>query len=310
MRRYPLSSSAALLALFACSAHAQTDTGLREQLRNPQGKPLVISHRACWMFAAENTLDGIDACVARGVDMVEVDVRTTADGELVLMHDETVDRTTDGHGAVANMKAAQFLALRNRPLGGGASLAPGLRHPPTLAEALEHVRGRVLINLDVKAADLDRVMDVVERVGAQRDVLMNVPLSMTKAQQDRAHAAGIAFDPVLFLRRSDASSPVEAQMQQALAMHPAAVQLLFDDIRVIERAARAVQGQARLFVNTMTLDIASKHPMNLSGRYTDAHALANADAIWGQLRAHGVSMLQTDEPMALQHYLHATPEKR
>lgn len=307
MRRPSLAGGAALLALFACNALAQADAALREQLHDPKGAPLVVSHRACWKFAAENTLDGIDACVARGVDMVEVDVRTTRDGELVLMHDETVDRTTDGHGAVAQLRAAQVLALRNRPLGGGTRAAPGTRHPPTLAQALEHARGRILVNLDVKAADLDRVMDAVEKAGAQRDVLMNVPLSMSQAQQDRAHAAGIAFESLLFVRRRDAAPSVETQVRQAMAMHPAAVQLIFDELGQVDRAARVMNGQARLFVNTMARDIASGRPMNLSGDFTDARALEHPDAVWRELCAHGVSMLQTDEPVALQRHLRETP---
>ena len=64
-----------------------TEADLPERLHDPHGDALVVSHRTYWKFASENTLDGIVACIAHAVDMVEVDVRTSRDGALVLMHD-------------------------------------------------------------------------------------------------------------------------------------------------------------------------------------------------------------------------------
>ncbi len=60
----------------------------------------------------------------------------------------------------------------------------------------------------------------------------------------------------------------------------------------------------------MTNDIASGRPMRLSASYTDQRALRDPAAVWGGLRKHGVSMIQTDEPLALQRYLHGTDRPR
>ncbi|WP_369939999.1 glycerophosphodiester phosphodiesterase family protein [Xanthomonas medicagonis] len=281
---------------------------LPDRLRDPHGDALVVSHRACWTFASENTLDGIAACIARGVDMVEIDVRTTHDGVLVLMHDATVDRTTDGHGAVAELEAAQIAALRVRSRGGGPDSTLTARHPPTLAQALALARGKVLVNLDIKAASLDQVIAAVEAAGAQRDVLLNVPLDVPAAVLQRARKAGIAVQ-ALYLQRDSPLSPQQA-LRRAAALRPAVVQLMFDDPAVLDIAQRDLAPHARLFVNTMTNDIASGKPMRLSADYTDQRALRDPAAVWGGLRKRGVSMIQTDEPVALQRYLHGTDTSR
>jgi glycerophosphoryl diester phosphodiesterase len=73
--------------------------------------PLVIGHRGARSLATENTLEGIKAAARCRADQVEVDVRLSRDGSLVLMHDETVDRTTDGSGKVEDLDLAELKAL-------------------------------------------------------------------------------------------------------------------------------------------------------------------------------------------------------
>ncbi len=74
--------------------------------------------------------------------MVEVDLRTTRDGQLVLMHDERVDRITNGEGAVADLTAVQIESLHIRAEGGGAQAAVTAWHPPTFAQALAAAHGK------------------------------------------------------------------------------------------------------------------------------------------------------------------------
>jgi glycerophosphoryl diester phosphodiesterase len=77
----------------------------------PRRPPYGISHRGAAAFAPENTLAGIREAIARGASHVEIDVQRTADGALVVLHDERVDRTTDGHGAVGELTLAELRAL-------------------------------------------------------------------------------------------------------------------------------------------------------------------------------------------------------
>ncbi|HTQ56691.1 MAG TPA: glycerophosphodiester phosphodiesterase family protein [Bryobacteraceae bacterium] len=108
---------------------------------------VVIAHRGEHRAHPENTLPAFQAAVDAGADYFELDVRTTADGHLVLMHDATVDRTTNGSGAVRRLTLDQI-----RKLDAGAKFGPrfaGTR-VPTLAEALRLARGRIGVYVDSK----------------------------------------------------------------------------------------------------------------------------------------------------------------
>lgn len=95
---------------------------------------------------AENAIATFEHTLSRAPAFLEVDVARTRDGVLVLMHDDTVERTTDGEGAVGAMTATEFAALSLQDET-GATLAG---RPPTLREALDWANGRAILELDVK----------------------------------------------------------------------------------------------------------------------------------------------------------------
>lgn len=106
-----------------------------------------VAHRGDPEHAPESTLPAFAAAVALGVDMIEFDVHRLADGALAVMHDATVDRCTDGSGALAEMTLAQV-----RSLDAGswfASEFAGTR-VPTMAEALAAIPAPVLLNIHLK----------------------------------------------------------------------------------------------------------------------------------------------------------------
>lgn len=125
-------------------------------------RPLVISHAACGGHAPANTLAGIRAALAFGVDGIEIDVQCSSDGVPVLMHDYTVDRTTNGTGEVAKLTLDEL-----------RSLDAGGEPPPTLAEALELTRGRTLLVCEIKQPGIEeRLAEVIVEAGALDDVMI------------------------------------------------------------------------------------------------------------------------------------------
>ncbi len=150
---------------------------------------VVVAHRCG--EGPENTLPAIEAGIASGADLVEVDVRRSADGVVVLMHDETVDRTTDGTGEVAELTAAELAALD----AGGAPV-------PTLEAALAVLAPvRTGLVVELKGPwDAGQVAGIARLVGAagldDRVILASFDLGSLEAA--RVSAPGL---PRLLLTR-------------------------------------------------------------------------------------------------------------
>jgi glycerophosphoryl diester phosphodiesterase len=106
--------------------------------------PLVVAHRGASALETENTLPAFEEAVAAGADVVEFDVRMTADGVAVVMHDPDVSRTTDGHGRVRDLTLAQIRQLRILTRSGGTA------EVPTLEETLRCCSGRIAVDVEIK----------------------------------------------------------------------------------------------------------------------------------------------------------------
>ena len=113
----------------------------------------VIAHRGGSARAPENTLEAMRLAIADGADGLEFDVRLSADGEVVVIHDSTVDRTTDGAGAVERMTLAKLISLdagfrfSSRRVDSGNTIKT---HIPTLDEVLQSFPGIPLL-IEIKA---------------------------------------------------------------------------------------------------------------------------------------------------------------
>lgn len=132
----------------------------------------VIAHRGFRLWFPENTLVAITGAFDKGADAVEIDIRLSKDRVPVVMHDATVDRTTNGTGAVRDLTAAQLTALN-------ACAKAGAKWPacplPTLEQALAaaHGRGGMLLHLygDYTAEDLRRMLAMVRAAGLDHRVV-------------------------------------------------------------------------------------------------------------------------------------------
>jgi len=121
---------------------------------------LTSAHRGEHLKHPENSLPAIQAAIDLGIDYVELDVRTSADGQLVLMHDPTVERMTDGKGQIKDLTLAEIRKLDLSARFPGQF--PGLR-VPTFDEALELAHGKIGIYVDTKNAKPEDLVAAIER---------------------------------------------------------------------------------------------------------------------------------------------------
>jgi glycerophosphoryl diester phosphodiesterase len=127
--------------------------------------PLRIAHRGASGkgLAPENTLAAFEKAISIGVDMVEIDVRITGDGHLIVLHDASLDRTTNCEGIVREMTLAQ---VRAADAGGGELV-------PTLGEVFELTRHRAQVLLEVKSDFVaERVVQAIFDAKAEEQVVV------------------------------------------------------------------------------------------------------------------------------------------
>jgi glycerophosphoryl diester phosphodiesterase len=127
------------------------------------GKLFVIAHRGASAFEPENTLRAVRRALDLGADMVEVDVRESRDGYIVVIHDATVDRTTDGRGCVKDMSLRE---LRMLDAGMGERI-------PTLEEVAKMVKGKAKLVVEVKVPGIEgKVVRLVEESSMENEALV------------------------------------------------------------------------------------------------------------------------------------------
>jgi glycerophosphoryl diester phosphodiesterase len=130
---------------------------------------VVISHRGEHLHHPENTIAAYKAAVDAGADFFETDVRTTSDGKLVIMHNDTVDGRTNGSGAVKDMTFDQVRAL-DAGIKFGAEFAG--TQVPTFDEVLAFARGKIGVYVDTKRASAADIVAALERHEMQDHVVV------------------------------------------------------------------------------------------------------------------------------------------
>jgi hypothetical protein len=203
-----------------------------EKLAARRAGPAVIVHRGASAWAPENTLEAYAAAMDLGADGCEVDVRRTADGVLVLFHDDMLDQLTDGFGTVRQLTYLELLRLQPRWIYGTATQTT---RPPTFAALLMLARARaMLLHLDVKEPDLEedleRLLDAAD--AWDHVVAVNQETAPRLAKHPRVKLLRYKA-PGLYEGRIDMDpEPVRAALAKPGEM------LMVDDPRVASRELR------------------------------------------------------------------------
>ena len=287
------------LMLFSCTqnkdkSEPMSDSPLtvNQVLSNNRDRVLIIAHRGDWRNAPENSLQAIQNCIDMDIDMVEIDVRLTKDSIPVLMHDKTINRTTTGKGNVSDwtLKDLQSLHLRN-----GANHVT--RHKiPTLEEALNMSKNKILLNLDKCYNYFDLIYPIVKKTNTTKQVLMKGKVSLEKVKKDFGnYLDNISFMPIIILDEEDAFEKVDAYLKDKNP--PLAIEFVFSNLKspVINQFKSIHKRGTRVWVNSLW--------KTLNAGYEDDMAVQYTDSIYGWYIKNNINMIQTDRPQLLLEYL-------
>lgn len=184
------------------------------------GRTLGVAHRGASRYAPENTVAAVRLALEHGVPAVECDVQRSKDGHLVVIHDQTVDRTTDGRGPVVSHTLAEL-----RGLDAGRWFAPEFagERIPVLDEVLDSVRGHALLKLEIKNGPIfyegieRQVIEAVGRHGMEDDVLL-ISFDHESLRTVRAFSAAIATGILYAARLVDGPAAARAAGADALCL--------------------------------------------------------------------------------------------
>lgn len=253
---------------------------------------IVVAHRGDWRNFPKNSLEAIDNAIKMGVDIVELDVKKTKDGELILMHDRTLDRTTTGKGLVSENTLSDIrkLNLRN-----GCNIRT-IHKVPTLEEALLHAKGKIMINLDQADLYFDQIYELMKKTGTTKQIIMKGrrPVAEVK-KQFGDYLEDVIYMPIVDLDASGAEKHIEAFIKD---MSPVAFELLFvkDTNLLPKKFATTLNGRSLIWYNTLWDTMAGGHDDDMS--------LQNPDSGYGYLiDTLGCRIIQTDRPAYLLDYL-------
>jgi len=248
-------------------------------LRQPGEAAFIAAHRGDRADAPENTLPAFGAAVKSGTDFLETDVQLTADGYAVLMHDSTVDRTTNGSGAIADLTLAQI-----RALDAGSWYDPAFAGTtvPTFAEFL---------NLLVREPEVTALVEL-KFTWTVEEVAPLLSGIYFRGLQDRVVFASFSTASLLALQAADPVFP-RVLLRAVLPLDPVAVATRYGVIAIMTRPS-ALERQPD-----------AVREMHDAGFGILLYTLNNEDR-WGEALAWGVDGIVTDKPSALDNWIAET----
>jgi glycerophosphoryl diester phosphodiesterase len=275
----------------------RTFAGIYADFLNFTGRTMVIAHRGDWKQAPENSLKALEHSIHQGVDMIEIDIKQTKDGVLVLSHDETVDRATNGSGKIDELTFAEIRALRLKQGLGGDGAAVTDEVMPTLEEALLLIKDRVMVNLDNCWDYREEVYQMVVKTGTIKHALFKSRASIDEVEQFLMNKDELP--EYMYIIEDKSNVAILDQLDQLLIrIRPKAIEIVFQNDTspiISESTLQQLRGTCRIWVNAMS-------PEDCGG-HTDELSLTNQKLGWGWHTDRGVNMIQTDCSNELLEYL-------
>jgi glycerophosphoryl diester phosphodiesterase len=275
-------------------AHFKTSS-IQEKIENlkdsKNNQVIVVSHRGDWRNAPENSLQAIKNCIDMGVDMVEIDIRETKDGHLVVMHDKTLDRTTTGKGKV---KEWTLDSLKTLNLMDGLGVVT--KHKiPTLKEALLVSKDKILVNLDKSYKIFDKCYAIILETGTENQVVIKGARKLSQVKDEFGeYLDKVHFMPILGLPNNSVEEFVDEYMNSNNPPIAFEFTIKSDTINFLKEFKKVRNLGASIWVNSLW-------PQHNAGN--DDEKAVNNIKIYDWFIDNHIDIIQTDRPQLLLTYL-------
>ncbi len=277
-RQFTFFASALLLFLVACAKPDKFENTLAKFHDAKANYILVAAHRGGHNGHPENSLSAYQHAIEAGVDIGELDVRVTTDSVVFLMHDGKVDRTTNGTGVAEDFTWDELQKLQLKMPDGTITD----EKIPTFEDVLKLVKGKMMIDIDIKTSRLKPVIDAVRRTGTENQVVY-FDDDYESLQTVRAMQAEAMLMPRAHNYQEADSATVR--------FHPQAVHI--DDSFYSPELTQMLRDRnARVWINAL-------------GKPDEMIRNGNIDEAMSELLTNRANMIQTDEPEKILEYLRA-----
>lgn len=296
-----LFAACAILVLASCAQQPKYATRVEKilaEINDPDSKYIaVVSHRGDWRNYPENSIPAIESLIRMGADMMELDVKMTKDSVLVLMHDKTVNRMTNGKGLVSDYTLDSLKKLRMRR---AHNVTTDSLRVPTLREALLCCKDRILVNVDHAANFYKEIVEMAEELGMTGQILMKGSKSIDQVAADMApYENNLLYMPIININKENGKELFYDYVNRGIV--PLAFEVCWkkNGEEMDNCVAEIHKMGSKLWVNTFWPSVCGGF-----GNDDDA-ALDAADPadVYGQYVEMGASLIQTDRPEMLLDYL-------
>lgn len=263
----------------------------------------VAAHRADYVFAPENSIPALENAIYFGADMIETDVRLTKDGHIVMMHDYTVDRMTNGTGRVSDLTLAEIKTLQLRNNWGGSTKY----QVPTLEEFIQVAKGKVCLYLDKAGYDLPgheeghlvkELLKVLRKNNVLEESIFVLDWSYEKAKKIfGSDLEKVIYCPVIDDKIPNLDDYVNEYIQK---LSPIAFQFRFKslDTRTYQLLPKVLNSGSKAFVAATWNEHTANHSDQVS-------IFKRPSEGWGWLIEQGFRILETNYVRDLIQYLNS-----
>ena len=224
--------------------------------------------------------------------MIEIDLKMTKDGHLILMHDKTIDRTTDGKGLPSDytLEEIRKFHLKN----GLGRVTPHVI--PTLEEVLNLCKGKILINIDKGYDYFKEAYALMEKTGTTQQVVIKSGYPLSKVRAENGDVLNkVIYMPIISLDKPDAGQMID----EYLTISPVAIECCFQQVtpEVLRLLQKIKASGTKIWINSLW--------PSLNAGHDDDRAVEEKqpDESWGWLINQGATLIQTDRPAELLKYL-------